>query len=70
MTEEAMRELAQKTTDLLLSRIQTLPQQPAWYGEFRLELSSRFDEDPPEESAPALEILEKAAKEIMPISSV
>ena len=68
MPPELMKELAEKTTDLLISRIVNLPQQAAWNGEFSMELSRRFDEEPPEEGTPPLQIIEKAANEILPIS--
>ena len=66
MSREHMLELAQRTAELVVESIKLLPDVNAWDGDFRSELVDRFVEVPPENGRPALEVIEDAAKEILP----
>ena len=68
MTPERMLDLARKAAELLVERIVNLPGQDAWDGEFRQELERQLMEDPPEEGRPAAGVLERAAREILPVT--
>ena len=68
MAPELMIELARKAAELVVERIDGLPREHAWEGEFRQELEDRLTGDPPEDGRPAMEVLEQAAREILPVS--
>ncbi len=68
MDAEQMLELAQKATELVVRRIEGLPSEPAWRGGWRSELEPLMKEDPPEAGRPAAEVLERAAREILPVA--
>ena len=69
MTSTEMRDLTQKVADLVLGRYEGLPAEPAWDGEFRLELEDQLMEDPPEDGRSAEEVFERAARQILPIAA-
>lgn len=69
MPPEVMLELANKTAELIVERIKNLSEEQAWDGEFKKELEDQLMEDPPEHGSPALEVLERAAKEILPLGA-
>ena len=69
MAPEAMLELANKTAELIVERIRNLPDEQAWDGEFKKELEDQLMEDPPEHGSPALEVLGRAAKDILPLGA-
>ena len=69
MSPEAMLDLARKAAELLVSRTENLPEEGAWDGEFRHELDDRLMKAPPEEGRPAVEVMEQAAKEILPVAT-
>ena len=69
MTSAEMRDLTQKVADLVLDRYEGLPTEPAWEGEFRLELEDQLMEDPPEDGRSAEEVFERAARQILPIAA-
>ena len=64
-----MLDLAHKVAELLVERIEKLPGENAWEGEFRQVLDDRLLEDAPEEGRSAAEVIEKAAREVLPYSS-
>ena len=68
MSPELMLDLARKAAEILVERIESLPQESAWEGDFQQILSDRLMEDPPEHGRPATEVLERAAREILPIA--
>ena len=67
MPPETMLDLANRTAELIVERITKLREQHAWDGEFKKELEDQLMEDPPEHGSPALEVLKRAAKEILPL---
>ena len=69
MSPEVMLELAQRTAELIVERLESLPEEGAWEGDFRQELEARLGEDPPENGRPAAEVLEHAARQILPVAA-
>ncbi len=68
MSPEQMLALARQTAELVVQRIENLPGEGAWEGEFRRELEDRLLKPPPEESRSASQVIEEAAHEILPIA--
>ena len=68
MAPELMLDLARKAAELLVARIENLPGEGAWDGEFRRELEDQLMEEPPEDGRPAVEVMEQAAREILPFA--
>ena len=68
MAPEEMLDLARRASELLVERIETLPGEGAWDGDFQQELEKQLMEAPPEEGRPAAEVLERAARDILPFS--
>ena len=68
MAPELMLELAHRTAELVVERIENLPGENAWDGEFRRELEDRLLESPPEDGRSAAQVIEQAAREILPIA--
>ena len=69
MEPDEMLALARRAAELIVTRIETLPDGPAWRGGSRSELEAVMREDPPEEGRPAQEVLERAARDILPVAS-
>ena len=68
MLPEEMLALAHQTAELLVRRIENLPKEGAWAGEFRRDLEDQLMKPPPEESRSASQVIEEAAHEILPIA--
>ena len=68
MAPELMLDLARKAAELMVERIEGLPQKNAWEGDFQQILADQLMEDPPEAGRSAAEVLEQAAREILPIA--
>ena len=66
MTPQMMLDLARKAAELLVERIEKLPQGDAWDGDFRESLERNLMMNPPEEGRPGEEVLEEAARDILP----
>ena len=69
MEPELMLELARRAAELVVQRIENLPDDTAWEGEFKQGLEDQLMQDPPEEGRPAEEVLEWAARDILPIAT-
>ena len=69
MSREQMLDLGQKALELLVERIESLPGENAWEGEFRQVLEDQLLEDAPEDGRPAAEVIERAAREILPLTA-
>ncbi len=65
---ERMAALAARATELVLERHRRLAEGPAWRGASRSELEALLREDPPEEGRPAEEVLERAARDVLPVA--
>ena len=68
LAPEQMLDLARRTAELLVQRIQDLPDENAWDGEFKQVLDHQLMAAPPEEGRPPLEVIEQAAREILPLA--
>ena len=69
MDPEIMLDLARKAAELVVARIDGLPEENAWDGEFRQILADQLMEKPPENGQPAEEVLEQVARDILPFST-
>ena len=67
MAPELMLDLARKAAELPVERIESLPGENAWDGEFKQGLVDQLMEEPPEAGRPAAEVMEQAAREILPL---
>ena len=68
MEPERMPDLARRAAEFVVQRIENLPDDTAWEGEFKQGLEDQLMQDPPEEGRPAEEVLEWAARDILPIA--
>ena len=68
MAPALMRDLARQAAEFLVERIERLPGADAWEGDFRQVLEDQLMEDPPEDGRPAAEVLERAARQILPVA--
>ena len=68
MSRGQMLDLGQKALELVVERIESLPGENAWEGEFRQVLEDQLFEDPPEHGRPAGEVIERAAREVLPFT--
>ena len=69
MAPELMRDLARKAAEIVVERIERLPGEDAWEGDFRQGLEAQLLEDPPEDGRPAAEVLEQVAREVLPVAT-
>ena len=69
MAPDRMLDLARKAAELLVERTEGLSTEDAWDGEFRDGLAPVFMGEPPEEGQPAEDVLERAAREILPYAA-
>jgi glutamate/tyrosine decarboxylase-like PLP-dependent enzyme len=68
LSPERMMELAALASRLVVERHQRLPSEPAWKGGSREELEAIMREDAPELGRSPEEVIERAAREILPIA--
>ena len=68
LSSARMMELADLASRLIVERLDRLPTEPAWRGGNRAELEAIMREDPPEEGRPPEQVLERAAREILPVA--
>ena len=68
MAPELMLDLARQTAELLVGRIQRLPEESAWDGDFRKSLEAELREEPPEEGRAPSEVIEKVARQVLPFA--
>ena len=69
MSRGQMLDLGQKALELVVERIESLRGENAWEGEFRQVLEDQLFEDPPEDGRPAAEVIERVAREILPLAA-
>ena len=69
MAPELMLELARTAAELLVARTETLPGENAWDGEFRQGLEKQLLKDPPKDGRPPEEVIEQAARDVLPIAT-
>ena len=68
MSREQMLDLGRKALDLVVERIESLPGENAWEGEFRKVLEEQLLEAPPEDGRPVDEIMERITREVLPLT--
>ena len=68
MSREQMLDLGQKALELVVERVESLSGENAWEGEFRQVLEDQLLENPPEDGRPAGEVIERAAREVLPFT--
>ena len=68
LSTDEMLSLARRAAELIVDRLERLPDEPAWVGGTRSELEELFREGAPEIGRPAVEVLERAARDILPIA--
>ncbi len=68
LSPERMLELARYAAELVVKRLEELPGEPAWRGGSRSELEKIMREPPPEEGRSPEAVLERAAREILPVA--
>jgi len=68
LSPERMLELADLAARLVVERIEGLRGEPAWRGGSRSELEPIMREPPPEEGRVPEEVLERAARDILPVA--
>ena len=59
MAPEEMLDLARRAAEILVERIEKLPELGAWDGDFQQELEKQLMEAPPDEGRPAMDVLER-----------
>ena len=69
MAPELMLDLARKAAELVVERIEGLPGEHAWDGDFQQALEKQLLADPPEDGRSAEEVLERVAREILPFAA-
>ena len=69
MTPEAILDLARRTAELVVERTGKLPEENAWDGEFRQILADQLMQSPPGDGRPAMEVIEQAARDILPFTT-
>ena len=69
MAPEEMLDLARRAAELLVERSENLAGEVAWDGDFQNELEKQLMEAPPEEGRPAVEVLERTARDILPVAA-
>ncbi len=69
MTPEDMLRLAGRAAEVLVDRLGGLRNDRPWDGEFRAVLENQLGSPPPEQSRPAMDVLEQAVGDILPYAA-
>ena len=69
MSAEAMHELAQRATELIVARITGLRDQAPWRGAPRATLEPLLREPAPEQGQDALAVFERVVRDVLPIAA-
>ena len=69
MSPEQMRRLGRQATEILVDRISRVGDGNAWDGEFRKVLEADLLRLPPEQGRPAEEVLDQAARDVLPLAA-
>ena len=69
MTPEQMLDLAHKAVERVVERIERLPGENAWDGDFRQGLEEQLLKEPSEDGRPADEVLEQATRDVLPFAT-
>jgi glutamate/tyrosine decarboxylase-like PLP-dependent enzyme len=68
MSADAMQALGERATALLVARVAGLRDERPWRGASRASLEPLLREPPPEEGRPAIEVLERAVRDVLPVA--
>ncbi len=68
MAPQEMLALARRAAEILVERAENLGEGGAWDGDFQQELEKQLLEAPPEDGKPAIEVMERAARDILPLA--
>ena len=69
MSRTQMLDLGRKALELVVERMESLPGENAWEGEFRQVLEDQLLEDAPEDGRPAADVIERAARDVLPLTA-
>ena len=69
LSAEEMKRLADAATECLLARHSGLRESPPWRGATRTELEPLLREPPPESGSDPLAVLERAARDVLPVAA-
>ena len=69
MSAEAMQELAQRATELLVARVASLRTEAPWRGASRAVLEPLLRESAPEAGSDPLAVLERAVRDVLPVAA-
>jgi aromatic-L-amino-acid/L-tryptophan decarboxylase len=69
MSAEAMRELAERATTLLIGHISGIRDELPWRGAPRTQLEPLLSEPPPEQGRDPVAVLERAARDVLPVAA-
>jgi len=69
MTPDVMLELARSASEMVVGRLRALRSERPWRGASRAELEPLLREPPPEEGRPALEVMQRAVRDVLPVAA-
>jgi aromatic-L-amino-acid/L-tryptophan decarboxylase len=69
MSAEEMRALANRATDLIVRRVESLRSEAPWRGASRFDLEPLLREPPPEHGRDALAVLNRVASDVLPVAA-
>ncbi len=69
MSAADMRELAERATEALVTRIDRLRGEAPWLGAPRAELERLLREPPPEQGRDPLDVLDRAVRDVLPVAA-
>ncbi len=69
LTPDEMRRLADVATERLVARLEQLPEEAPWRGAKRTTLEPLLREPPPEQGRDPVEVLERAARDVLPVAA-
>ena len=68
MPSDQMIDLGHKVVEILVNRVESLPNEGAWDGDFQQGLQKQLLETPPEAGRPAEEVVNRAVRDILPFA--
>ena len=68
MSREQMLDLGRKALEVVVDRIESLPGENAWEGEFRQVLEDHLQEAPPEDGQSVDEVMERVTRDVLPLT--
>ncbi len=68
MSREEMLDLGRKALEVVVERIESLPGESAWDGEFRQVLEDHLQEAPPEDGRSVDEVMERVTRDVLPLT--